>query len=170
MAIMILAVPVLAAGFSYGPPTEVCLNKYTIPYIHTDRLAIEIVDEAYDKCQDVLAQWDKEKKSLPPKLVVSKDEEFHVFYVHMIEARRKSNTNKKMTIVFIPALVAVLLSEERKIGRELTQQEVESIRDSATAVQVPVDVAKEMIKERGYLNIDPENAWEEWLLYKKYVN
>ncbi|WP_429865065.1 hypothetical protein [Enterobacter kobei] len=62
------------------------------------------------------------------------------------------------------------MSEERKIGRELTQQEVESIRDSATAVQVPVDVAKEMIKERGYLDIDPENAWEEWLLYKKYVN
>ncbi|EPS7137347.1 MULTISPECIES: hypothetical protein [Enterobacter] len=75
-----------------------------------------------------------------------------------------------MTIVFIPALIAVLLSEEREIGRELTQQEVESIRDSATAVRVPVDVAKEMIKERGYLDIDPENAWEEWLLYKKYVN
>lgn len=48
-----------------------------------------------------------------------------------------------MTIVFIPALIAVLLSEERKIGRELTQQEVESIRDSATAVRVPVDVAKD---------------------------
>ncbi|NQF30888.1 hypothetical protein [Enterobacter asburiae] len=74
-----------------------------------------------------------------------------------------------MTIVFIPALIAVLLSEEREIGRELTQQEVESIRDSATAARVPVDVAKEMIKERGYLDIDPENAWEEWLLYKKYV-
>ncbi|HCU0778578.1 TPA: hypothetical protein OUJ36_001535 [Enterobacter hormaechei] len=74
-----------------------------------------------------------------------------------------------MTIVFIPALVAGLLSKEREIGRELTQQEVESIRDSATAVRVPVDVAKEMIKERGYLDIDPEDVWEEWLLYKKYV-
>ncbi|EOE2555014.1 hypothetical protein VZ114_20740 [Enterobacter hormaechei] len=74
-----------------------------------------------------------------------------------------------MTIVFIPALVAVLLSKEKEIGRELTQQEVESIRDSATAVRVPVDVAKEMIKERGYLDIDPEDVWEEWLLYKKYV-
>ena len=75
-----------------------------------------------------------------------------------------------MTIVFIPSLVAVLLGKEREIGRALTQQEVESIRDSATAVRMPVDVAKEMIKERGYLDIDPENAWEEWLLYKKYVN
>ena len=75
-----------------------------------------------------------------------------------------------MTIVFIPALVAVLLSKEREIGRELTQQEVESIRDSATGVRMPVDIAKEMIKERGYLDIEPENAWEEWLMYKKYVN
>ncbi|HDR2705990.1 UNVERIFIED_ORG: hypothetical protein J2Y93_002428 [Pantoea agglomerans] len=74
-----------------------------------------------------------------------------------------------MTIVFIPALVVVLLSRERETGRELTQQEVESIRDSATAIRVPVDVAKEMIKERGYLDIDPEDVWEEWLLYKKYV-
>ena len=75
-----------------------------------------------------------------------------------------------MTIVFIPSLVAVPLDKEIEIGRALTQQEVKSIRDSATAVRVPVDVAKEMIKERGYLDIDPENAWEEWLLYKKYVN
>ena len=75
-----------------------------------------------------------------------------------------------MTLVFIPALVVVLLSKERETGRELTQQEVESIRDSATAIRVPVDVAKEMIKERGYLDIDPEDVWEEWLLYKKYVN
>lgn len=74
-----------------------------------------------------------------------------------------------MTIVFFPALVVVLLSKERETGRELTQQEVESIRDSATAIRVPVDVAKEMIKERGYLDIDPEDVWEEWLLYKKYV-
>ena len=74
-----------------------------------------------------------------------------------------------MTIVFIPALVVVLLSKERETGRELTQQEVESIRDSATAIRVSVDVAKEMIKERCYLDIDPEDVWEEWLLYKKYV-
>ncbi|QNQ20013.1 hypothetical protein HF650_09705 [Kosakonia sp. SMBL-WEM22] len=74
-----------------------------------------------------------------------------------------------MTIVFIPSLVVVLLSKEKENGRELTQQEVESIRDGATAIQVPVDVANEMIKERGYFDIDPENAWEEWILYKKYV-
>lgn len=95
MAFVILAASVLAEEYSYGPPTAVCLNKYTIPYINTDRPAIEIVDEAYDKCQDVLAQRDKERKSLPPELIVSQDEEFHAFYVHMIEARRKSDAKKK---------------------------------------------------------------------------
>ncbi|MBM7357304.1 hypothetical protein [Lelliottia amnigena] len=95
MAFMFLAAPVLAEDDSYGPPIAVCLNKYTIPYINTDRPAIEVVDEAYDKCRDVLAQWDKERKSLPPELVVSQDKEFHAFYVHMIEARRKSDANKQ---------------------------------------------------------------------------
>lgn len=46
-------------------------------------------------CHDVLAQWDKDRKLFPPELVVSQDEEFHRFYVHMFEARRKSDTNKK---------------------------------------------------------------------------
>lgn len=95
MAFVVLVAPVLAEEYSYGPPIAVCLNKYTIPYINTDRSAIEIVDEAYDKCQDVLAQWDKERKSLPPELIVSQDEELHAFYVHMIEARRKLDANKK---------------------------------------------------------------------------
>lgn len=95
MAFVVLAAPVLAEEYSYGPPTAVCLNKYTIPYINTDKPAIEIVDGAYDKCQDVLAQGDKERESLPPELIVSQDEEFRAFYVHMIEARRKSDANKK---------------------------------------------------------------------------
>ncbi len=95
MVFVVFASPLLAEEYSYGPPIAVCLNKYTIPYINTDRPAIEIVDEAYDKCQDVLAQWDKERKSLPPELIVSQNEEFHTFYVHMIESRRKSEANKK---------------------------------------------------------------------------
>ncbi|WP_312267815.1 hypothetical protein [Pseudescherichia sp.] len=72
-----------------------------------------------------------------------------------------------MTIVFIPALVVVLIAKEKEAGRELTRKEVESIRDSATAIRVPIETARDMVRERGYLDIDPENAWEEWLLHKK---
>lgn len=72
-----------------------------------------------------------------------------------------------MTIVFIPALVAVLVAKEKEAGRELTREEVESIRDSAAAIRVPIETARDMVRERGYLDIDPENVWEEWLLHKK---
>lgn len=75
-----------------------------------------------------------------------------------------------MTIVFIPALVSVLTAKESEVERELVKEEVESIRDSATAIRVPVEVARDMVKERGYLDIDPENVWEEWLLYKKMTS
>jgi hypothetical protein len=71
-----------------------------------------------------------------------------------------------MTIVFIPALVAVLVAKEKDAGRELTCEEVESIRDSATAIRVPFEVAQDMVRERGYLDINPENVWEEWRDYK----
>lgn len=75
-----------------------------------------------------------------------------------------------MTIVFIPALIAVLTAKEREADRDLVREEVESIRDSATAIRVSVEVARDMVNERGYLDIDPENVWEEWLLYKKMTS
>ena len=71
-----------------------------------------------------------------------------------------------MTIVFIPALIAVLVAKEREAGRELTRQEVESLRDGATAMRAPEEVAGDMTRERGYPDIDPENVWDEWLAYK----
>jgi len=78
-----------------------------------------------------------------------------------------AEASKKMTIVFIPALVVVLVAKKKEAGRELTREEVESIRDSATAIRVPIETARDMVRERGYLDIDPENVWKEWLLHKK---
>ena len=71
-----------------------------------------------------------------------------------------------MTIVFIPALIAVLVAQEREMGRELTQEDVESIRDRATAIELPEELADDMARERGYPDIDPENVWSEWQAYK----
>ena len=73
-----------------------------------------------------------------------------------------------MTIVFIPALIAILVAKERETGRALTQQEVESIRDEATAINLPDDVAESMAVERGYADIDHENVWQEWLNFKSF--
>lgn len=71
-----------------------------------------------------------------------------------------------MAIVFIPALVVLLEAKEKDFGRELTREDVESIRDNATAIELPAEIASDMIKSRGYPDIDAQNAWDEWLLHK----
>lgn len=71
-----------------------------------------------------------------------------------------------MKIVFIPALIIVLIDKEQGMGRELTRDEVESIRDDATAIRLPAEAAEDIIRERGYRDIDPENVWSEWQAYK----
>lgn len=71
-----------------------------------------------------------------------------------------------MKIVFIPALIVALIDKEQNMGRELTRDEVESIRDGATAIRLPAEAAEDIIRERGYRDIDPENVWHEWQAYK----
>ena len=65
-----------------------------------------------------------------------------------------------MAVVFIPAVVAVLEAKEKDFGRELTREDVQSIRDNATAIELPEEIAKDMIKSRGYPDIDAQNPWD----------
>lgn len=71
-----------------------------------------------------------------------------------------------MKIIFIPALIVVLIDKEQDMGRELTRDEVESIRDGTTAIRLQAEAAEDIIRERGYRDIDPENVWREWQAYK----
>ncbi|KIC86506.1 MULTISPECIES: hypothetical protein [Pantoea] len=71
-----------------------------------------------------------------------------------------------MSIVFIPALIPLLMKTENEKGSPLTEQEVSSIRDNATTIDVPRDVALAMAECRGYFDINPENCWAEWSLYR----
>jgi len=64
--------------------------------------------------------------------------------------------------VFMPALVAVLLNKDKAKGSPLTEAEVLKIRDACHVVMAPLDVARKMAESRGYEDIDPERAWEEW--------
>ncbi|WP_425105763.1 hypothetical protein [Ancylobacter sp.] len=67
----------------------------------------------------------------------------------------------------IPSLVATLINRERAKGSPLTEEEVIQIRDNCEAVAVPSDVARKIDEARGYLDIDPENCWEEWQRARK---
>jgi hypothetical protein len=68
----------------------------------------------------------------------------------------------QLVSAFIPPLVAVLLAAERAAGRPLTESEVLEIRDGATCIAVRPAALAAMAAERGYDDLDPERAWEQW--------
>ncbi|MEL4358921.1 MULTISPECIES: hypothetical protein [unclassified Luteococcus] len=67
-----------------------------------------------------------------------------------------------LVLVFIPALVALLTAAETTRGRPLTEAEVTAIRDDAVTIALPRADAQAMAAARGYEDIDPELAWEQW--------
>ncbi len=73
-----------------------------------------------------------------------------------------NNSDEKLVITCMPSLVSVLWSKEEKKGAPLTKDEVLAIRDAASAVALPASKIAAMEKVRGYMDIDPDHAWEEW--------
>lgn len=75
--------------------------------------------------------------------------------------------NESLILYPVPSLVATLLNRERAKGSPLTEAEVIDIRDHCQVIAVTPDVAKEMDEARGYLDIDPEQCWDEWQRARK---
>ncbi|WP_394517406.1 hypothetical protein [Pantoea sp. SGAir0175] len=71
-----------------------------------------------------------------------------------------------MSIIFVPPLITLLLNRESEKGSPLTEDEVNNIRDDATAISLDSETALAMMKSRGYRDIDPENCWAEWLAFR----
>jgi hypothetical protein len=71
-------------------------------------------------------------------------------------------SDERLVIVPIPALVAILLHHERQKGAPLSEKEVLDIRDRAACMTMPYSVAAQMAEKRGYDDIRPEHAWEDW--------
>jgi hypothetical protein len=72
------------------------------------------------------------------------------------------NDHGNLVIMPMPSLVATLLNKERAKGSPLTEAEVIGIRDNCPSVAVPRDIVPKIEERRGYLDIDPENCWQEW--------
>lgn len=70
-------------------------------------------------------------------------------------------------IVHVPALVAVLLNAENERGRPLTEPEVLDIAENAAAMVVRPQDVPVLVETRGYQDIDPENAWQEWQGFRR---
>lgn len=69
---------------------------------------------------------------------------------------------EQLCLVFIPTLAAILQHAETDKGSPLLESEVLEIRDHATCVAVPLDVALDMESERGYRDLVAEDCWNEW--------
>jgi len=72
-----------------------------------------------------------------------------------------------LVIMPMPSLVATLLNRERAKGSPLTEAEVIHIRDNAPSVAVPRDIVPTIEEQRGYIDVDPENCWEEWQIARR---
>jgi hypothetical protein len=69
----------------------------------------------------------------------------------------------------VPSLVATLTASERSNGGPLTQLQVELIVEQAPAIAMPTAVALAFERERGYADIEPRRAWEQWQIVREHL-
>jgi len=70
--------------------------------------------------------------------------------------------SEPLVIIPVLALGGLLLILEQRKGSPLTQQEVLQARDKAVCMALPLSEKIAL----GYRDINPENVWEEWLLFR----
>ena len=76
------------------------------------------------------------------------------------------SADDELLIIPVPALVAVLLALENDKGAPLTEDEVLRARDGAECIAMPSFAADAVAKERGYVDLDPDNIWDEWRAFR----
>jgi hypothetical protein len=73
----------------------------------------------------------------------------------------------KLAPTFLPALVVLLAALEQKEARPLTQDEVLKVRDEAACMAMDHADVRQLVRSRGYADIDPELAWEQWQVLRR---
>ncbi|MCA9616081.1 MAG: hypothetical protein R3B99_29465 [Polyangiales bacterium] len=68
---------------------------------------------------------------------------------------------------FILPLAALLRAKETQLGRGLTRDEVEALRDGAVVMNLELSHARAMERSRGYADLEPERAWEQWQIVRR---
>ena len=76
-------------------------------------------------------------------------------------------TDEELIPVHIPPLVQLLQALESRKGLPLSRDEVEQVCGKAVCMMMRVSAAEAMAKSRGFRDIDPANAWEEWVAYRE---
>lgn len=68
----------------------------------------------------------------------------------------------KLAIVFMPALAALLQAQEEQAGTPLDRDEVARLTHQAACITMTHEDARALERKRGYADLDPELAWEQW--------
>jgi hypothetical protein len=68
-----------------------------------------------------------------------------------------------LRLFFIPSLAGMLMRAEKLNGAALTEEQVLRIRDRMGVIVMRHDHARAMEEKRGYVDIDPADAWQSWL-------
>jgi hypothetical protein len=84
-------------------------------------------------------------------------------HLHPAEARVKS---RQLVPVIMPPLVAFLAAMERESGVPLTPAEVAAIVARSPCIAMKLSDATALARSRGYADLEPELAWEQWQLVR----
>ncbi len=74
-----------------------------------------------------------------------------------------------MVLIAIPSLASILVAGETKKGSPLSQAEVLQIRDRATCKFVSLSARRKLDEDRGYIDINYENVWDEWRKIREWL-
>lgn len=74
---------------------------------------------------------------------------------------------EELTPIPTPALVVILMAKEKELGRALTRTELMGVVRSTPAISMEPGDARRVERSRGYVDIEPRLAWEQWQLVRE---
>src|SRR4051812_39783657 len=73
----------------------------------------------------------------------------------------------KLVAVFMPSLLNCFAEAEREARAPLTHCQAKKIRNTAIQVLVSEETASTLQQRRGFVDLDPDDFWTEWLQRRK---
>jgi hypothetical protein len=81
---------------------------------------------------------------------------------HLGPSGSKARPQQELAYVFMPTLRGILEALASKSSTPLTREQVEAARDRAACITMEHRDAQKLERSRGYADLDPEHAWEQW--------
>jgi hypothetical protein len=97
----------------------------------------------------------------------SSDGRYNPFGIWQLKAPEEARVKAtKLALTFIPTLSVILTAAERAKGGALARSEVEQIVSEGSVIAMEHCDASALERSRGYADIEPELAWEQWQIVR----